>query len=323
MKIGKIPNDTLNRLIIEPLNKYGVERSEVKVKPNVGEDCTAIDVGSELCILSTDPITGAAEDIGKLAVHINANDIASSGGEPIGIMVTALLPPYIEEKDIEKIMRDVYTNAQKVGIAVLGGHKPILSCTVVGKTIKRNFISSGGAKQGQSVVMTKYAGLEGTSILANDCEERLKGRVSEEIIENAKKLTEKLSVVKEGRIAAEMNVNAMHDVTEGGILGACWEVAECSGLGIEVDCDRIPILEETKEICRCMGINPLRLISSGSMLIACDNGEELTERLRSEGINAVVIGKFKESGMTMIINGEKEILTEPDADELYKALKQS
>lgn len=322
MKIGKLPNSLLEKLVIEPINRHSAKRKEVLLKPSVGEDCSALDLGNNICLLSTDPITGAVEDIGKLAVHVNANDIASSGGEPIGIMVTALLPVNITENEIVKIIEDLYSEAEKVNIAVLGGHteitdavnKPVLSCTVVGKTKK--LISSAGAKPGDSVVMTKYAGMEGTAIFAKDKADLLED-IDKNVIEKAKKLSDSLSVIKEGEIGAEFGAHAMHDVTEGGILGACQEIADCAGLGIEVYADDIPVLEETKIICSALGVNYLRLISSGSMLIVCENGEEMVKAITEKGIKASIIGKITNGEKYVISGGEKNLLSEPETDELY------
>ena len=159
MKIGKLPNSLLNKIVLDPINKYSIDREEVLVKPSIGEDCSALTIGDNICLLSTDPITGAVADIGKLAVHINSNDIAAGGGEPIGIMVTALLPPTITEEEIQKIITDVYTQAKEVNMCVLGGHteitdavvKPVLSCTVIGKS--KRLIASSGAKSGDDLVM--------------------------------------------------------------------------------------------------------------------------------------------------------------------------
>ena len=323
MKTGKLPNSLLDKIVIEPINKHSVKRKEVLLKPSIGEDCAALNMGENICLLSTDPITGAVENIGRLAIQINTNDIASSGGEPVGIMVTALFPPSVTEADISKIVEDLYVEAEKVNAAILGGHteitdavnKPVLSCTVIGKTKK--LIPSGGAKSGDSVVMTKYAGLEGTAIFAHDKSDKLKN-VNNPVIESAKKFSENLSVIKEGEIASKLGAHAMHDVTEGGILGACWEVADCAGLGVEVYCDNIPVKEETKIICGELGVDYLRLISSGSMLIVCDKGDEMVKALKNEGINASIIGKITENGRYIIKNGEKWELEEPEADELYK-----
>ena len=323
MNIGKLPNSLLEKIVIDPINNHSVNRKEVLLKPSIGEDCAALNLGENICLLSTDPITGAVADIGKLAVNINTNDIASSGGEPIGLMVTALLPASITEEEISHIITDLYKEAEKVNVAILGGHteitdavnKPVLSCTVVGKTNK--LIPSGGAKIGDSVIMTKYAAMEGTSIFASDKRDKLKG-IDSSIIEKAKNLGNSLSVIAEGRIGSELGANAMHDVTEGGILGACWEIADCSGVGIEVYEDKIPVLEETKIICNKLGVDYLRLISSGSMLIVCSNGVEMLSALEKAGIVASIIGKIVEEGKWFISNGEKTVLGEPTSDELYK-----
>ena len=323
MNIGKLPNSLLEKIVIDPINNHSVNRKEVLLKPSIGEDCAALNLGENICLLSTDPITGAVADIGKLAVNINTNDIASSGGEPIGLMVTALLPASITEEEISHIITDLYKEAEKVNVAILGGHteitdavnKPVLSCTVVGKTNK--LIPSGGAKIGDSVIMTKYAAMEGTSIFASDKRDKLKG-IDSSIIEKAKNLGNSLSVIAEGRIGSELGANAMHDVTEGGILGACWEIADCSGVGIEVYEDKIPVLEETKIICNKLGVDYLRLISSGSMLIVCSNGDEMLSALEKAGIVASIIGKIVEEGKWFIGNGEKTVLGEPTSDELYK-----
>ncbi len=321
MEIGKLPNSLLEKIVLDPINNNFVDRKEVILRPSVGEDCAVVDFGGKYCLISTDPITGAVEDIGRLAVYINTNDIASSGGEPVGIMITALLPPTITEDEIAQIIRDVYTAAKEINISVLGGHteitdavvKPVLSCTVLGKCDK--VIASGGAKLGDTLVMTKYAALEGTAIIANDKADKLS--VSEAVIEKARDFANCLSVTKEGKICADFGVHAMHDVTEGGILGACYELAVCSNKGVEVDCDLIPVLPETAEICKCVNINPLRLISSGSMLIATDKPNELITVLQNEDIKATAIGKITEKGYFMFKDGQRQTLEEPDVDELY------
>ncbi len=323
MKIGKLPNSLLEEIVIGPIVQNSVKRSEVLLKPSVGEDCSALDMGDNISLLSTDPITGAVEDIGRLAVLINTNDIASSGGEPVGMTVTALLPPSVTREEISKIITDLYTEAKRANIVILGGHteitdavtKPVLSCTVIGKT--KRLIPSGGAKTGDSLIMTKYAGLEGTAIFAKDKTHKLKG-VDSGTIERAGALGEQLSVIKEGKIAAALGAHAMHDITEGGVLGACWEIAESAGLGVRVDCGKIPILEETKIICSKLGADPLKLISSGSMLIACDNPGEMTEALLKEGINSAVIGSITPKERSVIADGIELPLKEPDTDELYR-----
>ena len=141
MEIGKLPNDVLEKIIISNIKN---KRKEVLVKAAVGEDNAIIDFGEEVCVMSTDPITGATKDIGKLAIHISCNDVASSGAEPIGVLLTILAPPGTSEEDIEKIMRDAGQASEEINIEIMGGHteitdavnRIIINTTVVGKQLK-------------------------------------------------------------------------------------------------------------------------------------------------------------------------------------------
>jgi hydrogenase maturation factor len=325
MEIGKIPPETLNRIILNPINDFDVKREDVFLRPKTGEDCSAITFGEELCVLSADPITGAEQDIGYIAVHINCNDIASSGAEVVGILLTILLPEESTETILSDIMAGAYEAAKEVGIEILGGHtevtsvvnKPVISAAVIGRTNKNNFIATGGAKVGQDVIMTKCAGLEGTAILAKQYETILSDKIDKNLIEKAKQMRGFLSVIKESNIAKKMGATAMHDVTEGGILGAVWEVADCSGTGIVVELDKIPVKEETRVICQTAHISPYELISSGSLIITAFEGEKIVKVLQQEGIECAVIGKITEKEKQIIKNGHIEILNQPKSDALY------
>lgn len=326
-EIGKIPPEILEKIVMKPMMGSKVKRDDVILRPTTGEDCSAIDLGGEICILSTDPITGAAKDIGYLAVQINCNDIYSSGAEPMGVLLTVLLPPGSDEELLTEIMEGSLRAAEERNIEILGGHtevtdavtKPLISAAVIGKTRNRKILATGGAKVGQDVVMTKWAGTEGTAILAKEWEEGLRAYLSEEELKNAQDMKNFLSVGDESLIAYEHGATAMHDATEGGILGAVWEVAECSGLGVDVFVENIPVKEETKKICAAMRIDYLRLISSGTMIIATDDGEMLVEKLQTAGIEAAVIGKLTEGGKYMLVNGMRLPLEQPGSDALYEA----
>lgn len=327
MKIGKLPSELLDKYVFQKAKNTTVRRGEVILRPGIGEDCAVLDMGEELLILSTDPITGACENIGRLLVNINANDIYSSGCVPIGLLITLLLPPDFSERELEKLSGDLFAEAEKAQLEVLGGHtevtdavtRPVVSATVVGKSINKKFVKTAGAALGDVVIMTKYAAMEGTAILAADYEDRLKEMLPAQTLKAAKSLSENLSVRKEALIAAELGASSMHDVTEGGILGACYEAAESSGTGITVYADKIPILKETREICVLFGVNPLRLISSGSLLICTDKGGELLKALENAGVKAEIIGEITEGEKCVISHNKKEALGEPQADEIYSA----
>jgi len=324
MKEGKIPPELLKSLVF---NNIKVKSEEVILRPEIGEDCAAIDFGSHACVMSTDPITGAEKGAGTLAIHISCNDVATSGVRPLGIMVTILAPPTASENDIRRVMEEAGEAAAALGVEIIGGHteitsavnRMVISTTAVGKVLKDKIVKSSGARAGDDVVMTKWAGLEGTSIIAADKEKQLAGVMSQEEIEEAKAFIKQISVVEEGVTSGDFGASSMHDVTEGGILGAAWEIAESSSKGIEVYLDRIPVREVTRKLCSIFGIDPYRLISSGSMLITAENGAELVKLLEKKGIPSAIIGRITEEGRHIIRNGETIPLSPPDVDELFKA----
>lgn len=323
MKEGKIPSELLKSLVFDHIR---VKNDEVILRPEIGEDCAAIDFGKYACVLSTDPITGADKGAGALAVHISCNDIASSGVKPLALMITIMAPTAASEEDIGRIMKEAGDAAAALGVEIIGGHtevtsavnRIIISTTALGKVDKDRLIKTSGAKVGDDLVMTKWAGLEGTAIISADRESELAEKLTKEELLTAKAFIEHISVVKEGILAGASGANSMHDVTEGGIFGAAWEVVESSGTGVELEIDKIPIHPVTQKICRIYGIDPYKLISSGCMLITCPDGASLVTKLSEEGIPAAVIGKIIESGRYIVSKNGRAELPPPEADELFK-----
>lgn len=325
LKVGKVPENVLKRSIFKQIK---TKRSEIIIGAGVGEDCAAIELGpDEIFVTSTDPITGTSHDIGALSVHVTANDIASSGAEVIGVMLSVLLPEGSEESDLKCIMQQVEEVCARLNIQTVGGHtevtrvvnQPVVTVTGIGKVRKDKLVTTSGAKVGDDVVVTKWIALEGTSIIAKEKEEELKAHFSSGFIDTAQKFSSYLSVVEDAAVAMKVGVTAMHDVTEGGIFGALWEVAEGSKVGLEINLRDIPIRQESVEICEEFGLNPYELISSGAMLITTPKGSQLVSELNRAGIGGAVIGKVVAGNDRVLINGdEKRFLEPPKSDELYK-----
>jgi hydrogenase expression/formation protein HypE len=322
MKVGKLNWDDLKQIIND--NK-SVVRDDIRIRSGIGEDCSVINFGEYECVVSTDPITGADKNIGKLAVHINCNDIASCGVEPIGILVTILVPPTSTLEDIKNIMQEIDEETKKMNVEILGGHtevteavnRIIVSCTAIGKGKLHAAVATSGAKLGDEIVVTKLLCMEGTSIIVNDHLNRVHGVLTREEIEVAKDYVNSISVVTEGLIAGKFGVNSMHDITEGGVLGALWEVAEASNLGFKVYNHKMPISDITYKVCEELSIDPLKFISSGSMLITVGNGKGLVDKLNSNGIQATVIGEITQArGILIVDEIEKDVLP-PSRDELF------
>jgi hydrogenase maturation factor len=325
MNIGKVSETVLKRSILKQIKH---RRQEVLVGPGVGEDCSVLELSEdEVFVISTDPITGTTEDIGTLAVHITANDISSNGAEIIGIMLTVLLPDGSRESDLKDMMKEIEAVCSSLNIEIMGGHteitkavnQPVITVTGVGKMPKKSMIKTAGVKPGQEIVMTKWAGLEGTAIIAKSKETELLSKYTRDFIAGAKNFLQNISVVAEAKIAREVGVTSMHDVTEGGIFGALWELGEASGVGLEVDLKKIPIRQETVELCEFYDLNPYQLISSGVMLMVTDKANELVDALNKNKIPVAVIGRIMAGNDRVVLNDEeKRFLAPPKSDELYK-----
>ena len=174
--------------------------------------------------------------------------------------------------------------------------------------------------------MTKWVGLEGTAVAAKEKEQELLSRFPAYLVEAAKGFDQCLSVLPEAAAAVETGVCkggicAMTDVSEGGIFGAFWKMGESSGVGLEIDLKKIPIRQETVEICNHLDLNPYELISGGSLLIAADDGYALAERLEKAGIPAAVVGRATAGNDRIVLNGEeKRFLGPVRADEIHKLI---
>ena len=321
MKIGKLPEQMLVRSVLKQAKH---RRDEVLVGPAVGQDCAVMELGpDEVFVMSSDPITGTVKDIGSHGIHVTANDLAASGAEPVGVILTVLLPENIEEEQIRKMMQDAERTCKELNMEIMGGHteitnvvqQPLLTVTGVGKTKKKDLLTTMQVHPGQDIVVTKWIGLEGTSILAKEKEEELLQRFNQDLVHTAQQFDQYLSV------AHAFGVSAMHDITEGGVFGALWEMAEGSGVGLDADLKAIPIRQETVEVCEYFGLNPYQIMSSGSMMIAADDGHGLVMALEKAGIPAAVVGRATDGNDRVLRNGEDvRYLDRPQTDELYKVM---
>jgi len=331
---GKIPVDLLREVVFKSL---GVERSEVVLGPSAGIDGAVIEAGNRSLIVSMDPITGALERIGWLAVNVNANDVATFGVEPAFLFSCILLPEGADKKIVETICVQMDRAAKKLGIAIAGGHcevtqglkYPIVVGCTLGIAEKGKYVTAAGARNGDKLILTKSAGIEGTAILASDREKLLKKTLGYQTLQDAREFFSQTSVVEDAITAFKTGgVDAMHDPTEGGIIGGTYEMADASNLGVRISEEKIPVRQQTTEICKFFRIDPLRLVSSGALLIAAK--PELVNRiirsLKQRGIEASIIGDFvknREERTLMGKDGKVRPLPKPSSDHLWLALARS
>jgi hydrogenase expression/formation protein HypE len=247
-------------------------------------------------------------------------------------MLTVLLPPETAESDIEEIMGQAAETAEKLGVEIIGGHteitdavtKPVITSTAVGRGKAGRASGGERMKPGDRILVSKKLAMEGTGIIASDHGEELAGVLTKDELRRASAMLDEVSVVREGVLAGAIGTTGMHDITEGGVLGAVWEMCRLSETGAEIWKDALPVDAVTRKVCEHFGLDPFRLISSGAMLMIARPAESvrITEVLRAEGIEVTEIGILREKTAGICLRGEAdtETIAPPDSDEIYKMI---
>lgn len=271
------------------------------------------------------PGTTPAKTMEQLVVK-TMNNLAVSGAEPVGIQLTLLLPMYIEEPEIKNMMQEAEALAEKYNLQIMGGQTritelvsaPMAVLTGYGKAqVGRTPLP--GAKPGMDIVVSKWIGLEGTAMLAEEYGQGLLTRYPAYLVEEAQSFLKYLSLQPEAEVAMQAGVAAMHDASEGGIFAALWELAEAAGLGLTVDMKKLPLRQETVEVCEYCNRNPYELLAGGSLVMAASDGQALVEALEEAGIPATMVGHTTDSKDRILLNGEEvRYMDRPRTDEIYK-----
>ncbi|CAG7592772.1 Carbamoyl dehydratase HypE [Peptoniphilus tyrrelliae] len=327
MKIGKLKTELLEKYIFNSLSS---NRDEVVIRGGVGLDNAVMDFGGDLIVASTDPITGATKNIGSLAINVSVNDVSCQCADPVGVLMTVLIPPSATIEELKEIIEDANATAKKLNVDIIGGHtevteavnKILISTTVLGRVNRDVMPDIKKVKAGDVVAVSKNVAIEGTSIIANERDD-IEEVLNEEEIKFAKALSENISVLKESKLASKYGVKYMHDITEGGLYGALWETGVAVGHGLRVYYENIPLLDVTNKISKFYEIDPMKLISSGSMLMIFDKDKfkDFKEETEKFGIKVTDIGEVIEGKDTEVIAYDQIlILSEPSSDELYRVL---
>jgi HAD superfamily hydrolase (TIGR01549 family) len=328
---GKFPNDLLQN----HLDAFNFDDSQLLIRPGIGEDTAAVSVENEdVIVLKSDPITFATDAIGHYAVLVNANDIATAGADPRWLLTTLLFPCQTTPAKIFGVMRELETHCRKWHITLCGGHteisdavtRPVISGMMVGSVARPNLVDKRNMRPGDRVLITKAAAVEGTSLIAREFPRRLMDLgVTATEIDHYREFIERISILPEARNARRIpGVSAMHDVTEGGLATAVWELGVAGKHTLRIDLDRIPIYPETRKICDLLGIDPLGLIGSGSLLICCQKADcdRLIDNIRKVDIEITVIGEVLApgDGVQAMRNGQSIVWPEFAADEITRLL---
>ena len=329
--IGKLPPDLLRDL----LKKYASVDPSLVVGPGIGLDAAVIDLGDRYLVAKTDPVTFATDEIGWYAVHVNANDIACCGATPRWFLATLLLPEKSTTSELaESIFAQLAAACRELGVALCGGHteithgldRAIVVGQMLGEAPQGAYVTNSGAQVGDALVLTKGIAIEGVAIIARERRPDLQHVVSDQMLDRCANFLHVpgISVVRDARIAVQVGgVHAMHDPTEGGVATGLWELAEAAGVGLVVHEQQLPVLPECRQLCQHLGLDPLGLIASGSLLISADKDRAslMLQRLRAEGVEATQIGEIepRENGCTLqAADGTRKPLPTFARDELTR-----
>ena len=330
LRTGKLPPQLLERL----LKHRGAADKRVLLGPSIGEDAAVVKLGKQLLVRKTAPVTYASDMIGWYAVNINANDVATRGAKPAWFQATILLPVGSDESLAERIIKQISKAAKDLGIAITGGHTevtpgidhPIVVGDMHGVLEGSKVVRTSGARAGDSIVLTKSAGIEGTAVIAREKKDDLLEVFDSDFVRRAANYLFKpgLSIVPEAAVALRHGVTAMHDPTEGGVNMGLYELAEASGKSVEVDEEDFIVRRETELICAKYELEPLGLLGSGALIATF--GQKDAERFVAEvlkmRIDAVVVGKMiPGKGRSVVRAGGKTTpLSFSERDEILKVL---
>ena len=346
MKCGKLTESIYERSVIKVVKANSTENRKFYDGAGLGADCAVL-AGSrasgsadEVCagIVSGQAMaSGRDKRVIVRAYLAAANHVIArcANGEVSGLHyahanITMVVPENMREIKVRNMIEAASVQAEETGIPILTCNvqvlhsvtEPIVTCVVnVGlenRSDPKLVFLKKKALVDEDIVMTKWLGLEGTAVVAQDSFEKLCGRYPKDIVEEAADFYRYLSVVPEAATAVKSGASYLHVMREGGVFKALWELAAANGVGLVADLKRIPVRQETVEVCEFFDLNPYELLSGGSLLIVTPNGGELVHALEQSGIPAAVIGRTTQGNDRIIRHGEESRFLEPaNGDQIY------
>jgi hydrogenase expression/formation protein HypE len=279
--IGKLPGELLGEL----LGRHPMRDPSVIVGPGVGMDAAAVDAGGDLIVVKSDPITFAKSRAPHYLVNVNANDLACLGATPRWMLVTALLPAGVTyEADVRALFDELRVACDSRGISLIGGHteitagldRTILVGNLLGTVSPDRLLHPGGARPGDRILLSRPIAIEGTALLALELGDRLRRLVDPAAVDRAALFLDDPSISVRYDAEALLKtgvISALHDPTEGGLATGVRELATAAGAGAVIGRSSVPVMPETALFAAALGLDPLGMLASGSLLATVPAGE--------------------------------------------------
>jgi hydrogenase maturation factor len=322
---GKLPVELLTALLAE----LPAWPPELRLGPRASEDACAIEIPAGILVAATDPITLASEELGRLAVIVNANDVAVTGARPRWFLAVVLVPPGAEASLVRSLFRAIQAALAGVGATLVGGHtevtpvvtRPVVVGQMLGLAEGGTFVATAGARPGDAVVQVGPAPVEGTALLAKEAAGRLT-TLDAGLLAAARTALDSpgISIVEPALLATRLGATALHDPTEGGLAAGLHELAAASDVSIRVEQQSVLWFEPGLAVCREVGADPWATLASGTLLAAfpAEHAAAAQQALAAEGHVAAVIGSVEE-GSGVRAGGGKAIPW-PERDEVDRVL---
>lgn len=325
LRIGNLRENVLKRSVLKEIHN---KRKEIMIGAKIYEDASVVNNNKDY-VISTSTISLQANDAVIFGIKEAVNKVASMGSDPIGIKLTLTLPLDTDERILKQILRLSEETCKELDIEIAGCDaevsryvtNTVITVTAFGNVLEKDIFKTSNAQTDDDIIITKWIGLEGTSLLAREKKSLLEESFPRTFVERASDFDKLVSIINDVNEVKKLSINSLHSASKGGIFGALWELAESSKKGLDINLKDIPVKQETIEICEIFGLNPYELISSGSLLITAKDGQKVIMELEKAGINAVIVGKVTE-GADRTIRNEEELryLEPPKEDEIFKIL---
>ena len=332
MQEGKLSERALKRSVLRPLQQAIQKTQQNKAEiPEYGADCAVLpEMAGCMTLFSTVNAVPGFEHAPAKQIVAASNALAAAGAEPVAFQIAAMLPVDYEESRLKADMKAFGEAADAEHARVIGGHTqifsgvmtPVYSVTGIGRAAMGQCRQQERLRPDCDLVVTGWIALAGTAALALRYEQELRRHYPLSLIEHAKAFDRQMAVGAVARAITHFGTAAVHDLSQGGIFNALWEMADRAGVGLEVDLKKIPVRQETIEICEYFDVNPYYLYSAGALLVGTEHGEALVSHLAAQGISAAVIGRTAGRKDRVIRNGEEcRYLDRPKQDEWYRRLE--
>ncbi len=344
-RLGKLAPEVLARVVTPRL---GAARPEVLVGPKPGCDSAIVRIGAgRVMAITTDPLSLipalGPERSARMACHLVASDLWTTGLPPAYASVTFALPPDLDDATFEAYWAAMSDEWQKLGVAVVTGHTGrydgcglsiVGSATLVGVGDEGRYLAPSMAQAGDRLVVTKGCAIETAAVAVHLFPQRLAGVLDPPALERLRGLLARVSVVEDCRAAVQIGVRdrgvtALHDATEGGVLGGLVELAQACGCDARVERARIPVDPAVRAVCESFGIaEPGWALSTGTLIAAVRPHamEALLAALREAHIQAAAVGELMRGNGVLYLtepDGAVRRITAPEPDPYWPAYERA